>query len=366
MKSISKTNWLLQIAMLLSFTSTPVWGQSVKTTAYKNAENTKAISVNFNKNVELLGYMVHLAEPEDNDPSHPISIELNKWPGDLNNTSLSKIYELAGDKSYGFFAALFVQLPDFPLPENYVFPQSVLDRHDYTTNEEISRIKTLLDLTSEFYQNSKFETLWSNLEPHRAKTTETLKTVVESQNFAEILTEMEGFYQQKFATYQIVPSLTIWSGPGWGFNDTGKSPMFVLGPLNKNYDYTDTEKLKNLSVHEFGHSFVNHLVLQNLSDYISETEHLYLPLKESMTPQGYPNWEGCIIEHFVRAGEVLIPELMGNEALSQSNLNWNIEEKKFIYLPFIVDHLRDYRLNKGLSYKESLINTMIDLKEEFR
>ena len=52
------------------------------------------IELHFNKNVELLGYIVELGDPSDNDPNHPISIEINKWPEDRNNPVLFEIFEI--------------------------------------------------------------------------------------------------------------------------------------------------------------------------------------------------------------------------------------------------------------------------------
>ena len=57
--------------------------------------------------------------------------------------------------------------------------------------------------------------------------------------------------------------------------------------------------------------------------------------------------------------------LMNDTMQSESNLRWNTEEKEFIYLPFIVDQLRIYRIEKGLSFKQSIRKTMLDLKKEF-
>jgi len=56
---------------------------------------------------------------------------------------------------------------------------------------------------------------------------------------------------------------------------------------------------------------------------------------------------------------------MNDTMQSESNLRWNTEEKEFIYLPFIVDQLRIYRIEKGLSFKQSIRKTMLDLKKEF-
>ena len=360
---------MLLTVMILIQPGIALFGQSSVNREARDAEDALAVFVSFHKNIELFGYMIHLAEPEENDPAHPISVELGKWPEDVNDASLAEIYERAADISYGFFIELFVHLPEFPLPAPYELPYGVLEKYGYTTDAEIDKVKALIRLSDRFSRDSGFEALWSNLEPFRIETTETLRAIINTQGFAGMLAEMEVFYQQDFPAYRFIPSLTLWSGPGWGFkveSDLGQTATFVLGPLGKNFDYADTTRLITLSTHEFGHSFVNHLVLENLPAHIRDTEKLFVPVEEDMIPQGYSTWETCLIEHVVRAGEVLIPEVAGNKALARSNLQYNTEQKSFIYLPFIVDHLRDYRLNKGLSYKRSLINTMVDLQNTYR
>lgn len=125
------------------------------------------------------------------------------------------------------------------------------------------------------------------------------------------------------------------------------------------------EQARTLAIHEFGHSFVNHLLETTAADLIKETSPLYEPISTGMSAQGCPEWSYAITEHFVRAGEVLIPELLNDTAMSDSTLQWNTKERSFIYLPFIVERLRTYRITEGLSYELSIRNTMEDLKSEY-
>ena len=176
---------------------------------------------------------------------------------------------------------------------------------------------------------------------------------------------MESFYQSDYAHYEVVPSFTIWSA-GWGINNgRGRKATFVLGPLDKNYDYSDTLRFLHLSVHEFGHSFVNHVVLPN-KEQLKKSRGLFTgELKANMTRQGYPDWESCMVEHFVRAGEIIIPELMGNTEGSEALMKNYIEDRKFIYLPFIIEQLKKYRLEKNYSYEDSVRMTLIDFEKTY-
>ena len=335
--------YLFAVLIIASCSNTIINKQATPTKKLNNL-----VSIQFNKNIELVGYIIHLAEPEDNDPEHPITKELSKWSSNAKQPSLHKIYQLGGSLPYELFIQLFNELPLFPLPDNYTIPTSIAKKYrSYTDSVTLS---TLILEANQFYKTSNFEKIWSNLEVYRK---ETLKTLEGNAPSKQLLSTMEEFYQQDYDTYHIVPSLTIWPRVGWGFNTVTKQRKkanFVLGPLNKNFDFSNKAGFENLAIHEFGHSFVNHVVLSTSSGAIKATEKLYLPLKDKMTPQGYNNWETCVIEHFVRAGEILVPELLNEPFMNEALMKDYTEKRKFIYLPFIVDKMRDYRITQKVSY----------------
>jgi hypothetical protein len=191
-----------------------------------------------------------------------------------------------------------------------------------------------------------------------------MKDITEIKPKDRVFETMEEFYQQKFSTYKIIPSLTIQPGPGFGFKEKGnQTAYFVLGPHTEDFRFDNSDQLRRLAIHEFGHSFVNPLMDESFASIISDTESLFGPIANKMNEQGYPQWWYCVNEHFVRAGEVLILELMNDNSLSKSVLKKDTEVKDFIYLPFVVNRLRTYRIEQGNSYVQSVRRTMLDLKE---
>ena len=325
----------------------------------------KAVGVHFSKNVELVGYVIHLAEPEPNDPDHPITQIMNSSPEDGEQPSLYKIFELAAALPYSLIIDLMYRLPEFPLEEDYVPSDELLQTLGMETEEEKGTIRLAVQYINQFAQASNFEQVWMALEPHRTATIDYLQGNLPP---AALITALEGFYQQEYHAYDVVPSLMIWSGPGWGLKigaEGAEVPTFVLGPLAKNYDYTNQDLFLNLAIHEFGHSYVNHIVLEEVAEQIEKTAHLYPPLQEAMMQQGYQNWETCVIEHFVRAGEVLVPESMGDDTASTALLTDYTEQRQFTYLPFMVEKLRAYRMEQKMSYREAVRQTMIDLSDTF-
>lgn len=318
------------------------------------------VSVRFNKNIELTGYLIHLADPDNNDPNHPITKELNNYPEDKQRPVLGAIFATAGNMDYGTIIRLFYSLPEFPLSETYEVQDSLLSSFGYDTPSQKEEIRKLISNVNQFSKESGFEKLWENLTAYRDST-----AALADQNkpTEALLNKMEAFYQQEFNGYQIVPSLTLWAGPGWGFTDENNTATFILGPLAKNYDYSDEAYLQSFSVHEFGHSFVNSIVLNHARKVIDEMAHLYEPIQENMTRQGYGNWSSSVVEHFVRSGEIIIADQMKDDKLKEELWSDFVEEREFIYLPFIVDKLKHYRYKKEFSYEESVALTLRDFQK---
>lgn len=320
------------------------------------------ITLKFKKNVEFFGYLIELVEPSDNAKNHPIKVILDNYKENQNNPTLQKIFAEGSNYSYTFYVKLFYELPDFSKLTESDINTIIEDKFSKLPTEEINKRKRLISLCLQFYKESNFESIWSDLKKIRENTKLLLSKRLPSY---ELIATIENFYQKKYSNYEVVPSLTIWSSAGWGFNNLEKSKAtFILGPLDKNYDFSNIEKFKDLTIHEFGHSFVNSVVLENKT-LLEETKELFKLLKSEMTKQGYHYWEDCIIEHFVRAGEIIIPQILDENTNKKSLLEFYVNNKKFTYLPFIVERLKNYRLANKLSYKEAVKFTLKELKENY-
>lgn len=320
--------------------------------------NAQSIDIQFNKNIELLGYIIEMGEPSENDPNHPISIAIHQFPEDKNNPALTKLFELGETIDYSTLVQLMYRLPEFPHEEGMEYSSEILSSTAY----DLLLIRSIIEQVNQFSKSAHFEEVWKNLDSARSATLQQLDEHKPSQ---KLIGELEHFYGQSYSQYEIVPSLTLWSGPGFGIRSQEENKAtFVLGPLEKDYDFT-SDLFTSLTIHEFGHSFVNHIVEEN-NDIISKTSELFEEIEASIRQQGYSNWSTCVIEHFVRAGEVIIPELMGDNATSQSNLQYHVIEKDFIYLEYLVDRLKEYRLDQKLSYSEAVSRTLKDFQNHFQ
>lgn len=323
-----------------------------------NSQSQQKVSINFNKNIELYGYIIELVDPADNDPNHRISKIIHQYPEDAQLESLGKLLEIAGNINYSTLTHLMYYLPKLPLTESFTFSDKIFKVLGYNSEQEKLKINALVNHLNSFYKTSNFEKVWNNLSQERKKVLQLLNKNSPSE---KLFLKMERFYHKEFKSYQIVPSLTLWPA-GFGVNDFLKNQAnFIFGPLKKNYEFNHKQDYLNLTIHEFGHSFVNEVVLENTIS-IKETKNLFIPIKDNMTKQGYSDWTTCLIEHFVRAGEVIINEKLGNSAESASLLKKYIQDKKYIYLSFIVNKLKKYRIDEQLTYKTAVSKTINDLQ----
>ena len=320
---------------------------------------SETVEIRFNKNVEFLGYIIELGDPSNNDPNHPISKIIQQFPENKNNPLLGELFELAGGLDYSTLMNLMYKTPEFPLASGYKVPAELnlaLGFEKYSQT-----LQQIIEKTNAFYTASNFEKIWNDLAPHQQ---EVLNFISKNKPSEKLFKAVENYHGYSFDTYEIVPSLTLWNA-GWGIKTKSKNKAsFIFGPLETNYNFDKNDEFTNLTIHEFGHSFVNHVVLQN-REAIKLTESLFTELKSDMVPQGYSGWETCMIEHFVRAGEVIVQEILENEMQRDALLQDYVENRSFKYLPFIVERLKKYRMEDKNTYEIAVQKTFRDLTNSF-
>lgn len=352
---------MIRVGSLLAFLLVITWA----TLAKDQALQKDSITVEINKNLEFLGYALYISEPDIvNDEFgdlFPIRQFLNQQRQQFQEDSLlNVIFEMGEEFDYTFFIELFLIMDDLPHKTEFVIPENFLTKHHLNHPQDRTFLADLLDKINFLYQKTEFDSFWS---ANQHFYDDLLAKTEVGKPSDTLLNVMENFYNKDFLTYKIVPSLTFWSA-GFGFEfEEDQTALFAFGTLG-NPNSFDQNFFQTLTIHEFGHSFANSQLELCCSDLIEETRPLYAPIKYSMTTQGYPNWLFCVNEHFVRAGEVLIPEIMNEKGLSKRNLAVN-KGTDFKYLAFIVDKLREYRIRKGLTFQQSLQKTMNDLKDKY-
>ncbi|SMB99831.1 hypothetical protein SAMN00120144_2788 [Hymenobacter roseosalivarius DSM 11622] len=109
-----------------------------------------------------------------------------------------------------------------------------------------------------------------------------------------------------------------------------------------NAGFDNAEAVRNLSVHEFGHTFINPLtVLPAVAPGLTAHQALFKPIPGQLQ---YRDWQTSFNEHLVRAGEVRIALALGLPEVSQQ---LRTAYSTWIYLPFFEAQLQRYEANRA-------------------
>ena len=83
-----------------------------------------------------------------------------------------------------------------------------------------------------------------------------------------------------------------------------------------------------------------------------------------MEQQGYNTWKACVYEHFVRAGEILISEKLGDKEGTEKLKKEYEQERQFKYIPVIIVQLRMYDKGELMTYIEAVEMAMQELMKQ--
>lgn len=174
-----------------------------------------------------------------------------------------------------------------------------------------------------------------------------------SENFKKIYEKLDINWYQEFYGEKPKGEFRIVNGLGNGGGNYGsqisinkKEIMYaIMGTWS-----TDSSGHPNYIVddyfptllHEFNHSFVNHIVEKYHKELTISGEKIYLPLKDKMQSQAYSNWQIMYVESIVRAAVIKYmidhhfdTEIINDEITAQKN-------RGFLWTDKLVDELIRY------------------------
>ena len=99
-----------------------IWVVSLSVQVF--AQNSK-VTIDTNKNLEFLGYIIEQGDPMGNDKNHPVSIIIDMYPENKNSEALFKLFDLASNIDYSTLTNLMYFLPEFPLDKEYSIPKEL-------------------------------------------------------------------------------------------------------------------------------------------------------------------------------------------------------------------------------------------------
>ncbi|WP_336960760.1 DUF4932 domain-containing protein [Chryseobacterium contaminans] len=173
---------------------------------------------------------------------------------------------------------------------------------------------------------------------------------------------MEQFYGERFNSYTIIISpMMMWpienhEGRGIATNlisKSGKTDVYeIASPFVRvenisQFGYDNQFQARFLSVHEFGHSFVNKEVYPHKAQ-LKEFKGLFEQsnLKEIMIKTGgYGDHQTCIAEHLVRLGEIETAKIQKDFERAKKLEEYHLKNN-FIFLLLLEDKLKEYMANR--------------------
>ena len=339
------------------------------------------INIAINKNLELIAIIGGLTENGQDiwENYEPKTYALlgnrtkNQFLAYKNHRAVAIMQDLF-ENAIGISTLPFLALKFEPFPTNAI-PKDLNTRmlRSFAPQGSDAEIWAALDTfrmaVNDFYEVSNFETWFQAHQPMYQKIIEEIKAAI-PQDFVYT---MEQFYGEKYLSYNLIPAVHFPPTMGFGphIKEGDKKHIYnIFAPLGdqkmeegkwKELGYNYPEKLLQMCLHEFGHSFVNPKVLNPENKAIYDTyDYLYEPIADAMYNQAYPNWESSLIEHIVRASEVRLLDRLGLQEMSNQYKNYHQKDRSFIYLPQILEQFQYYEQNRD-SYPTfgSFVPTML-------
>lgn len=360
----------------------------------------KKLNIGFNKNIEFLGFMYFITYEGTNIETKVLEIDgkevaekdwqaygyafYQKYKQHRTSKHAGTAMGIADHLWLSDIIPLLLQVDDFP---NAKLTPTIQERYylsfskDKNQKQAKENVEIFLSACNELYKEVDFDGYLNSSHSYYTAAISQLSSSIPSADF---IVSAEKFYHKVFDSYFLVPSLTIPKGMGFGprlengnktaiysiFGSTGFQQLSSDKELDMGFG--DVDKIREMGVHEFGHSFVNPEFDVSLLSRIKMTAPLFQPLRTAMEAQGYNNWTACINEHFVRAGEILIAEKMGNRASSEKLRGEYVTGRQFIYLPIIIEELRRFSEDTKDTYKNvvdrvlSALEKKLSLKTEVK
>lgn len=239
----------------------------------------------------------------------------------------------------------------FPQPRRHT-PVSPEILHAVHTNADSAEyiVDDYMQLVGKFYHDAAFAAFQRQ---HHYVYSMALAQVKRNLPPPRFIPQMEAYYGAQKAAYRIIvnPFFKAEWGMAWQVLSS-KGPIanqiaaplgeqIVQGGFVKDAGFNNPEAIRNLSVHEFGHTFANTLTsLPAFAPGIAAHKNLFRPIPGQAQ---YTDWETSFNEHLVRAGEIRIALALGLPKVAQqlrsAYANW-------MYLPFFEKQLRRYESNR--------------------
>lgn len=349
------------------------------------------IEIEVNTNIELLGLAYFIGYEVDGietDTLHFSDTTLlkkewhnygynlaNQFSSYAASENLAVCFAVADHLWLDYLFTFLLQVEAFP---NAKFPDDIDASHyiQFSLSGDLKEAREkatqFLDGMNAFYREISFNDYWTASRPYYDQAIREVRNEIPPVEFIEA---NEKFYKKSFNRYILIPSLTTPKGMGFGirikqndstsiYNVFGALDYQLFTDLNDlKMGFTNSDRLHELTIHEFGHSFVNPFVDELPDSLITASQSLFEPLRQVMSDQGYVTWKACLYEHFVRAGEIYLwTKLKYPDRVEKLKTEY-IQKRQFIYIPVILTELQKYNQGEHASYIDAVYSSINKFKE---
>jgi hypothetical protein len=197
-----------------------------------------------------------------------------------------------------------------------------------------------------FYQASNFRSFQTKYATVYKKSLKQITQNLPNKNF---IPSMEKYYGDQKDGYHIIimPFFKSEWGMGWEISTDKKKDIYnitspfgkqvVIGNDIKEVGFDDTQKISNLCIHEFGHSFVN--TWTSTEPYLSSIKKHDFLYSQIESAKQYSDWQTLFNEYIVRAGEIIIMQQLGNKTFAEATRK---KYKDWVYLDYFIAQLTNY------------------------
>lgn len=299
--------------------------------------------------VELMSIVFRLAESEEY-MSNAYKVYVDKieefYTPHKNHELISYIKSLRLSHSIGYDAVMSMAIhmdKNYKLLKNY--EKSLDKRWDNASAEKFNL------LLHKFYKDTNSQVFFKN--------NENLYTQIE-QNFMPVYKELDLNWYTQFYGKEPIEKFTIVNGLGNGGGNYGPNIHYgnekreiyaIMGTWlmdEKGMPTFPLDRYFPTLLHEFNHSFVNHLLDDFEINLKDNGEAIYLKQREEMKTQAYSNWKIMLNEALVRAAVIKYMKDHRFDELEIANETSSQLERGFIWIEDLVKELEMYEKKRTI------------------
>ncbi|MEM8566786.1 MAG: DUF4932 domain-containing protein [Bacteroidota bacterium] len=330
---------ILTIVIILPFTTSTITAQKLDILAKPKVD----------KRVELMSIVFRLADSQEYSsrrfPNYVESIE-SHFSRYTQHRLITFIKDVLRNNGVGYDAVMQMAVH---MTETYPFEplipfSSEVPEPRWGKENAIEFLKLL----NAFYLEADCETFFENNRDLYASA---------SQSFIKVFEDLDVNWYQDFYGQKPKGEFRIVNGLGNGGGNYGPKILFhdkeivyaIMGtwsidslgrPVYPVKDYFPT------LLHEFNHSFVNHVVQKYINDLAASGTKIFKPLKSQMEAMAYATWQTMYMEAVVRAAVIkYLKDHNYPKYFIEQELNQQVDNG-FYWTPELVEELEKYADNR--------------------